>query len=440
MNTNEVNPLSTGTIPENPSVSTSTVPLQSNPPLPSTSAVNSLSNPTNNLPYAGFWVRFFAMLFDSLIISLIMMSISFTSSTLNSSWNLTNQGFVNILSFVLVIFYEVIFWTRDGATPGKKIFGVRVVKINDTKQDLTHGLTLSTAMIRYLGYILSGVVLGLGFFWVAFSKTKQGWHDKIAGTVVVRLDNKSRVGLRLLTLFLYIVLFIVMFAYGFVKGMNQSGKAGNIVMQNLLSGNNEDISFNFKKQREAYFIKMPEETRNLVEQSRKLTQEGKDLIAGTACNIQILNKDIEGKLKQAVEVGQKAAELSPENAYTHYNLGYAYNWSLCFDFGGDEKAVLEYQKAVELDKDFLEARASLSGIYKNLENYEAAIPLLEYVTQKAPLCGSCWLDLGEVYLRYGATTKAKEALTTAKDILKDDDPDQIKVEKLLDEINSTKPQ
>lgn len=39
---------------------------------------------------------------------------------------------------------------------------------------------------RYFAYILSGLPLGLGFFWIAWDKRKQGWHDKLSGTVVIK--------------------------------------------------------------------------------------------------------------------------------------------------------------------------------------------------------------------------------------------------------------
>jgi uncharacterized RDD family membrane protein YckC len=40
-------------------------------------------------------------------------------------------------------------------------------------------------IIRYLGYYVSIFALGLGFLWVAWDDKKQGWHDKMAGTVVI---------------------------------------------------------------------------------------------------------------------------------------------------------------------------------------------------------------------------------------------------------------
>lgn len=240
-----------------------------------------------------------------------------------------------------------------------------------------------------------------------------------------------------LTLFLYLLLFAGLFIYGLIIGLREkSGKAGETMVKKYLSGEQKDLSFNFGKQREKYLAELPDESRTVVEKSRQLIAEAKTLIGGADCNVQKLNSKIEEKLSEAVSLANQALELSPESPYTHYNLAYAYNWSHCYSFGGDDKALLEYQKAIELDQDFLEARSNLGAIYKNLANYQAAIPHLEYVTQKAPLCGYCWMDLGEAYLRYGAKSRAKEALDTASGLIDEKDKERVRVDKLLDELNS----
>lgn len=50
-------------------------------------------------------------------------------------------------------------------------------------------VTVGQAMLRYLGYFIAMLPLGLGIFWIGFDRRKQGWHDKIAGTVVVKRTN-----------------------------------------------------------------------------------------------------------------------------------------------------------------------------------------------------------------------------------------------------------
>ena len=85
------------------------------------------------------------------------------------------------ISYLLPIVAVILFWIYKSATPGKMALSVKIV-------DEKTGGKPSTKqyIIRYLGYYVSLVALGLGFFWVAWDNKKQGWHDKFAGTVVIR--------------------------------------------------------------------------------------------------------------------------------------------------------------------------------------------------------------------------------------------------------------
>lgn len=55
-------------------------------------------------------------------------------------------------------------------------------------------LTLGQGVGRYFAYFVSTIPLGLGFLWVAFDKRKQGWHDKLAHTVVIRRRGGETAG------------------------------------------------------------------------------------------------------------------------------------------------------------------------------------------------------------------------------------------------------
>ena len=90
------------------------------------------------------------------------------------------QALGNLFSLV----YDVGFWVKnDGRTPGKMAIKVKVVKTDGSP------ITFGTAILRWIGYIISGLPLGLGFFWIAWDSQKQGWHDKIAGTYVVKYES-----------------------------------------------------------------------------------------------------------------------------------------------------------------------------------------------------------------------------------------------------------
>jgi len=107
------------------------------------------AGPAQGLRYAGLWVRFVAFI-------------------------------LNAIGLLLDLIYFVGFWTWRGQSPGIP-FNMRIVLAADGgKVDVVR------ALLRYVGLIISIVVLFLGVIWVAFHRRKQGWHDKIAGTVVVR--------------------------------------------------------------------------------------------------------------------------------------------------------------------------------------------------------------------------------------------------------------
>jgi uncharacterized RDD family membrane protein YckC len=77
--------------------------------------------------------------------------------------------------------YGAMMWKLRGSTIGGIVFDLRVVRLDGRDIDW------ETAIVRALGCFLSLAVAGLGFFWIAFDDHKQAWHDKIAGTVVVRV-------------------------------------------------------------------------------------------------------------------------------------------------------------------------------------------------------------------------------------------------------------
>ncbi|EOG2909749.1 RDD family protein [Salmonella enterica] len=95
------------------------------------------------------------------------------------------------INWIVPAVLTVILWRGFQATPGKMALRLRVL-------DAESGCPASTGQYigRYLGYFVSTVPLGLGFFWIAFDRRKQGWHDKLAGTVVVRCIHTPPVKFR----------------------------------------------------------------------------------------------------------------------------------------------------------------------------------------------------------------------------------------------------
>ncbi|MEH6608382.1 MAG: RDD family protein [Halioglobus sp.] len=141
-----------------------------------------------NQQYAGFWVRLGAALADSLLL-LLVISVPLTLIYGSEYWStpVAAIGFGDVMiQYVAPIVITVWFWTKYLGTPGKMVFRLRVV-------DAQTGQALSTpqAIGRYFGYYVSILPLMLGFIWIGIDKKKQGFHDKLAGTVVIRDLSKE---------------------------------------------------------------------------------------------------------------------------------------------------------------------------------------------------------------------------------------------------------
>ena len=142
----------------------------------------------NDLEYVGFWARTGAALIDTVILLVLMLPalISIYGWEYLESETLLHGPADFVISWVLPAIAVVIFWIKKQATPGKMIIAARIA-------DAQTGADMSTrqAVIRYLAYFVSIIPLCLGLIWVAFDPRKQGWHDKIAGTVVVRPKHRG---------------------------------------------------------------------------------------------------------------------------------------------------------------------------------------------------------------------------------------------------------
>ncbi|MEO7413610.1 MAG: RDD family protein [Opitutaceae bacterium] len=119
------------------------------------------------MPRAGFWIRFGALLIDLLLLG-VGVGI------------LTTHG--DLAPFGIAA-YTAIMWKLKGTTIGGVVCSLKVVRLDAREIDWT------TAIVRSLACFLSLIVFGLGFIWVAIDDEKQSWHDKIAGTTVVRVPR-----------------------------------------------------------------------------------------------------------------------------------------------------------------------------------------------------------------------------------------------------------
>lgn len=143
-----------------------------------------------NMEYAGFWIRVAAALIDTVVFVLVF-SVPLTLIYGSEYWTseVAVSGFWDILlTYIAPIVITVWFWVKYLGTPGKMALHLRVVDAHTGK-----AISTSKALGRYFGYYVSAIPLLLGFIWVGIDKKKQGFHDKLAGTVVIRDLGKEPV-------------------------------------------------------------------------------------------------------------------------------------------------------------------------------------------------------------------------------------------------------
>ena len=137
---------------------------------------------SDNVQYAGFWSRFWASIIDSIwLFGIIYTIIYLWSGPQFFTDDVTYSPIHFTLEWIVPIFVILLFWVVKSATPGKMLLGIKIVDA-DNYQPVPAGRLL----LRYVGYYISMIPLCLGFFWVGWDKRKQGWHDKIARTVLIK--------------------------------------------------------------------------------------------------------------------------------------------------------------------------------------------------------------------------------------------------------------
>lgn len=135
------------------------------------------------LEYVGFWARVGASIIDSILVLIICLPLVHwiygEAYWLSGKWVQGPADF--LITWVGPAVAVLLFWIYRQATPGKMAIGARIV---DAKTGGKPGM--GQLIARYLGYYVSTIPLFLGLIWVGIDKRKQGWHDKLAGTLVVR--------------------------------------------------------------------------------------------------------------------------------------------------------------------------------------------------------------------------------------------------------------
>lgn len=153
------------------------------------SSSSSPEPPARTFEYVGFWKRFIACLIDVFILTVISVPLLLAiygrsylklvheSGGLAGFWDF-------MIQYALPTIAVIVFWRYRGATPGKMAISARIVDAKTGGRPSTGKL-----VVRYFAYIVSTLPLLLGFIWIGIDRRKQGFHDKIAGTLVVYDDD-----------------------------------------------------------------------------------------------------------------------------------------------------------------------------------------------------------------------------------------------------------
>lgn len=137
---------------------------------------------TIEFEYVGFWIRVVASLIDTVIMTLIIVPIllSYYGIEYIQDTSFLKGPVDFLMNYIFPAIAVITLWVCKQSTPGKMAFSAKIV---DAK---TFGKpTIAQSIIRYLGYFVSTFPLCLGLIWVAFDAKKRGWHDMMAGTLVI---------------------------------------------------------------------------------------------------------------------------------------------------------------------------------------------------------------------------------------------------------------
>jgi uncharacterized RDD family membrane protein YckC len=135
----------------------------------------------------GLWQRFLAFAIDALILFVVLVPL--VLAIYGRDYLVRSAGgYAGFWDFALQVVLPatatVLFWRVYGATPGKIAIGAKIVDARSGGAP-----SLGRLIGRYFAYLISAVPLFLGFVWIAIDRRRQGWHDKIAGTLVVYDDD-----------------------------------------------------------------------------------------------------------------------------------------------------------------------------------------------------------------------------------------------------------
>jgi len=146
--------------------------------------------PATAVVYAGFWIRFVAVLIDAIILFVAdtILNFAFLGTTMarmatnpaDIGAAMSKIGFMWLIGMAVQCGYETYFIGKMGATPGKMALGLKVVRADGSPVDY------GRAAGRFFAKFLSGIILGIGYIMAGFDSQKRALHDMICDTRVIR--------------------------------------------------------------------------------------------------------------------------------------------------------------------------------------------------------------------------------------------------------------
>lgn len=375
----------------------------------SNNLISPLTSVTNPVPattpqpfvFASFKRRLVAYLIDFMFLFIIQQVIieilgfgSFsrvmsaqTVAELSTMQKPTTQLALLVLGIAICYAYYAFYYiSRGGATPGKKILGIKLVRADGAP------ITFGTVLVRILMALISGLCLSLGYIWAAFDPKHQTWHDKAANTYVVHSDLPARKGLgiflAILSMLIYSIYISVIFIKSFSLGLSEGMKKKNI--------QTNSTSYNMQER-----IMSPE-VQKIVDSSQ--VQFNKIRATTNAAEVKPLADHLIIDLKSALT-------SYPDQAVLWNQLSSAYTWDNSFSHGYEESIVAQ-QKAIELEPNNAMYIAGLGQLYINLQRYSEAVIELKK-SLRLEESAFTYSALGEAYAGLDLKDDAKANYTKA---------------------------
>jgi uncharacterized RDD family membrane protein YckC len=140
--------------------------------------------------YAGFWLRFGAYMIDFIVCFVILfifsmlfgVSMAFGGDSDNLEWGAL--GLIAVMYIAIILYFPILESSSWQATIGKRAVGIKVIDLDGRR------IGFGRALGRFFAKIISGIILYIGYIMAGFTERKQALHDIIAGTLVIK-DNEK---------------------------------------------------------------------------------------------------------------------------------------------------------------------------------------------------------------------------------------------------------